>query len=146
MGVGQYLLCGVGPVVCALPLSLVAETLRLLPLQTLSGVPEWFAGITRLRGEGCPVIDLGSLLGIQQVGLRLVRVQLAQGYVALRVERVHGVVQLGDEERGDWIPLVSRATTETIASVGSWDERLLMVIDQVRLCESTRGVWKHLEG
>src|SRR5690242_14990318 len=68
-----------GPLLCALRLDEVIETMRPLETRTLAGTPAFVRGITVLRGVPTPVIDVSRLLGGGSGE--------AERYLAVRTER-----------------------------------------------------------
>jgi chemotaxis-related protein WspB len=52
----------IGPAAYSISASSVKEVVPLLPLQPMSGSPEYFAGMLTYRGQALPVIDLCSLV------------------------------------------------------------------------------------
>jgi len=50
--------------VFAVPIMLVQEVLRAVPVTKLPAAPQFLAGVTNLRGRVTPLVDLASLLGI----------------------------------------------------------------------------------
>src|SRR5215475_13442189 len=80
---------------CALPLELVIEAMRPLPVEPLAGVPPFVRGISIIRGEPTPVIDLALLLGAtRELAWRFVTIRVAEKQVALSVGAVAGIYEL----------------------------------------------------
>ncbi|WP_051799555.1 chemotaxis protein CheW [Catenuloplanes japonicus] len=52
-----------GTMLCALPLHVIVEIMRPLPIQPLAGSPHYVRGVSVVRGLAIPVLDLGRLLG-----------------------------------------------------------------------------------
>jgi purine-binding chemotaxis protein CheW len=76
---------------CALPLHVVIETMRPLPIEPLAGVPPFVRGMSIIRGEPTPVIDLALLLGaMRELPWRFVTIRSAGKQVALSVGAVAG--------------------------------------------------------
>lgn len=92
---GAALLFRAGPLLCALPLPDVVETLRPLPTRTLAGTPASVRGVCVLRGAPVPVLDAAVLLGGAAAEVsRFVAVRAPRGPVALATGPVLGVVDL----------------------------------------------------
>ncbi|HEU4347578.1 MAG TPA: chemotaxis protein CheW, partial [Actinoplanes sp.] len=51
-----------GPVLCALRLDEVIETMRPLGIRPLAGTPPYIRGISIIRGVPTPVVDVARLL------------------------------------------------------------------------------------
>lgn len=60
----QALVFAVGPERFALPLTQVREVIATQPVTSLPGSPGWLVGLTNLRGELVPVVDLTRLLDL----------------------------------------------------------------------------------
>ena len=81
-----------GAHLCGLRIAQVIETMRPLPVRRLAGVPSFVAGVSVIRGEPVPVIDLPALLcGDPQRPERYVTVRGGRRPVALAVRSVLGV-------------------------------------------------------
>jgi purine-binding chemotaxis protein CheW len=57
------LLTRVGSRTCAVPVELVSETMRPLPIAPLAAMPPFVLGLSVVRGTPVPVIDAPRLLG-----------------------------------------------------------------------------------
>ena len=55
---GASLVCRVATRICALPVGVVIETLRPLPLEPIAGAPAFVTGPAIIRGEPVPVVEL----------------------------------------------------------------------------------------
>jgi purine-binding chemotaxis protein CheW len=117
---------------CALPLRDVIETLRPLPIEPLAGAPAYVCGLSILRGSPVPVVDLGLLLGVEQVrATRLVALRVGARSAALAVGEVLGVRPLAG---GSALPpLLQQAGHGAIETLGSLDQELLLVLQGARL-------------
>jgi purine-binding chemotaxis protein CheW len=114
---------------CALPLSLVIEAMRPLPIEPLGGVPPFVRGMSIIRGEPTPVIDLALLLGApREMPWRFVTIRVAGKQVALSVGAVAGIYDL-DPRVMDRLPTLLRgASTEFVDSVRILDEQFLFAL------------------
>ncbi len=131
------LLCAVGRRVCALPVAVVIETMRPMPLEALAGMPAFVLGLAVIRGRPVPVLDLGQLLGGGHASaasiMRFVTVRVGQREVACAVATTIGVRRIPRELLGCLPPLLREAEAEVVATVGSLDRELLLVLDAARL-------------
>jgi purine-binding chemotaxis protein CheW len=92
----------VGGALYGLPMNDVQEVIGMRPLTRVFHAPEVLAGVTSLRGEVLPVIDLGALLGVRdgaEAGqdARIVVVREAAGLkrrAGLRVDELRGLREL----------------------------------------------------
>jgi purine-binding chemotaxis protein CheW len=117
---------------CALPLRDVIETLRPLPIEPLAGAPSYVCGLSILRGAPVPVVDLGLLLGVEQLrATRLVVLRAGARTVAAAVSEVLGVRTLAGD--GGLPPLLKEAGHGAIQTLGSLDRELLLVLEGARI-------------
>lgn len=130
--------------VCAIPISNVVETMRALPIAPVAGAPSALLGLAVIRGEPTPVLDLGALLASARTEVRrLVTLEVDGRAVALGVEEVLGVRRVDTARFGDMPPLLRGADSELIASIGSSDQQLLVVLHAARLVPD--AVWTSLQ-
>jgi len=128
------LLCRVHHIVCAVPLAHVIETLRPLPIEPLAGAPGYVCGLSMIRGAPVPVVDTGLLLGTEQARpTRLVTLRAGSRTVAIAVDSVIGVRALRDDDTAPLPPLLRAAGHDAVASLGSRDRELLLVLESARL-------------
>lgn len=137
-----FLIAHVGSFRCALPVGVVVETLRPLPVEPVANVPGFVMGLAVVRGEAVPVVDLGMLLG-NQAGdrARFVTIRTGSGRVALAVDAVTGLRELGGVD-GGVPPLLREAQPQMIEALGSLDADLLMVLKAGSIVPAE--VWKEL--
>jgi purine-binding chemotaxis protein CheW len=130
--------------VCALPLQHVIETMRPLPIEALAGVPRPVSGVAIIRGAAMPVVDLAWLLaGEESHPTRFVTVSADGRRVALAVDAVVGVRVIPTGSVYDLPPLLRDANGDAIATIGTLDAELLVVLRSGRLVPET--VWNALE-
>lgn len=129
----SYLLVRCRAWLCALPLAEVVETLRTLPLQPVAGAPLFVRGLSLLRGELVPVVDLALLLGGERGAAagRLVLVRAADRRLALAVDEVLRVAPL--PEMAKVAPLISQALPEQVAALAVLDGAALAVLQSTHL-------------
>lgn len=97
----QAVTFGLGEEVFAIPVTLVREILDWREPFRVPNGPEWLLGLTDVRGEGVPTVDLRSRLGLAAAGVthttRALVVEVAIGdrriTLALVVDRVLDVVE-----------------------------------------------------
>jgi purine-binding chemotaxis protein CheW len=129
-----WLLCRIGSGLCALPLGHVVEIMRPLPVEPVASPPAFVRGLSVIRGEPVPVIDLGLLLGgATGEPTRLVLIALGPRKIALAVEAVRGVRPADRARVKDLPPLLRDATGEAVAAIGTLDAELLLVLQSGRL-------------
>jgi purine-binding chemotaxis protein CheW len=123
----SVLLISAGMLRCALPLRLVIETMRPLPLHALANAPAFVCGASVIRGEPVPVVNLAALLGAGPgPAARFVLVRAGGRKVALAVEAVIGVQELGFDALAGVPPLLAHA--DALSALGTLDRELLLVL------------------
>jgi len=122
-----------GPLFCALPLADVIETMRPLSTRPLAGTPPYVRGLTILRGEPSPVIDMTRLLtGTTAEIDRYVAVRAGRGPMAcatgpvLGVQTVHATAPEGPST------MFTGASRSLIAAVGRFGTEPLLVLRSIR--------------
>jgi purine-binding chemotaxis protein CheW len=138
-------LCRVGTRFCAFPVEHVEETMRPLPLQRLPGMPAFVLGVSVIRGVATPVVDAHRLLDGQASGTptRFLTLRLNERRVALAVDAVVGVRDLGGDRLQDLPPLLQSAGAEAVASIGTLDAELLLILRGARVVPEP--LWAALE-
>jgi purine-binding chemotaxis protein CheW len=142
-----FLLCRVGVHLCALPLEVVVETMRPLPVEIVGGAPEFVSGLSIIRGVPLPVVDTGSLLGVTQSRpTRFVTVKAGKRLVVLAVDAVLGLRAIPPDSLRELPPLLGDARSELIAAIGAIDVELLLVLRTARVVPESTWAALELEG
>ncbi|MFI1988826.1 chemotaxis protein CheW [Actinoplanes sp. NPDC020271] len=122
-----------GPLFCALPLSEVIETMRPLPTRPLAGTPHYVLGLTILRGEASPVIDVTRLLtGVTGEIDRYVAVPAGRGPVACATGPVLGVQNVHATPPEGPSTMFTGASRSLVAAVGRFGTEPLLVLRSIR--------------
>jgi purine-binding chemotaxis protein CheW len=130
----SWLLCRVGLRLCALPLDNVVENLRPLPIMPLADAPRFVLGVSIIRGEPVPVVDIGSLFGERAAApRRMVTLGADGGLVALVVDSVLGVRSLGRDSVDELPPLLQDAAGDIVSAIGTLDAELLLLLRTARI-------------
>jgi purine-binding chemotaxis protein CheW len=111
--------------------------MRPLRIEPLPGAPDFVIGISRIRGEPVPVVDLGRLLGVHDdraPAPRFVLLRAGSRRVAVRVDAVMGVDSLAAPARS-LPPLLTDASAASVAALAERDQDLLFVLDAARLLQ-----------
>jgi len=128
------LICRVHTRLCALSLSAVREVLRPLPVQALAQPVDHVLGLSRIRGQLLPVLDVAALLGLADVPMqRYVVVQFGERRVALAVTAVLGLRAVALETVQALPPLLRDARHELVEAVGWLDAELLALLGSSQL-------------
>lgn len=116
---------------CAFPLAHVVEIMRALPTRALANAPEFVRGISIIRGEPLPVVDLALVLGAVSAGelTRFVVVRSGDRKVAVAVETVVGIRQAASEMLAGMPRLLSKAQPGIVTAIGALERELLLVLE-----------------
>lgn len=108
----------------------VIETMRPLPCEPLPDVPAFVRGVSIIRGEPTPVVDLAALLGDQPGHVaRLVTLRTERGRaVAVGVEAVVGLRDAAALPAETLPPLLQDAGTTLIDTLTRLDGALLTML------------------
>jgi purine-binding chemotaxis protein CheW len=144
---GLSLLCHVGHLLVALPITAVVETMRPLPIAPLDGAPRFVRGLSIIRGVPIPVVDAAALLGAPAAAAptppeRFVALRAGDHRVALAVTRIAGVRELPDAELHALPPLLAHAHPEVVSAIGALDSQLVLVLQAARIVPES--VWQAL--
>lgn len=130
---------------CAFPLHHVAEVMRPLPIKHVAGTPGFVLGVSVIRGTPVPVVDLKALLenceNSPSFG-RFLTLKVEDRQVVIGVDSVVGLRNMDLTQLGELPPLLQYVTADLIASVGSRDAQLLLVLRAARIL--TDEVWTAL--
>jgi purine-binding chemotaxis protein CheW len=121
-----------GPLLCALPLDEVIETMRPLETRALAGTPAFVRGLSVLRGVPTPVIDVARLLaGVPGDVERYVAVRTERGPVALATGTVLGIRDTG-AETAEAHPALLGGSHRLVAGVGTFGSEPLLLMQSMR--------------
>lgn len=139
----DYLTFSADGALYAVPVNRVQEILDLQPVAPMPNAPAHFMGITDLRGQNIPIVDLRRLLGLfdgeSTPQTRFVVVQItsqakANFIIGLRTDRVIEVTRLDDDtlgaiDDGGLLGWSGRA----VAGIGRRNGQVISVLDLDRL-------------
>jgi len=130
---------------CALPLTHVAETMRPLPIEPFGGAPAFVKGVSIVRGEPLPIVDLGALLGLEGEAApsRLLTLRVGERHLALAVEAVLGIREVDTSVLEDVPPLLGDGVSDMVATLSALEGELLLVLRAGRLLPES--MWAELE-
>jgi len=122
-----------GPLLCALRLDEVVETMRPLDTQPLAGTPAFVRGISVLRGVPTPVIDVARLLGGGSTEAhRFVAVRTERGAVALATGPVLGIRDVDANATAGHPALLGARSSRLVAGVGMVGAEPLLLLQSMR--------------
>jgi purine-binding chemotaxis protein CheW len=117
-----------------LPVAAVIEVTRPLPVERLVGAPEFVLGLSVIRGEPIPVVDLAHLLsGRPGTPSRFVVVRVSGRRVALAVDAVVGIREVPQAQVHQLPPLLQAGEGRGVAAMGALDADLLLVLNSAHL-------------
>ncbi len=123
--------------VFAVPIMMVQEVLRAVPVTQLPGAPDFLAGVTNLRGRVTPLVDLARMLGITvpagEVDNFLIVCRIDDMQIGLQVRAIdtmHRAPQ-GDIEWG--IEIQVGVAADLLAGLLKVDDRLIKILSVSRL-------------
>lgn len=123
-----------GPLLCALRLDEVIETMRPLATHPLAGTPAFVTGICIMRGIPSLVIDVARLLGGARAEVvRFIAVRTERGAVAFATGKIHGVRPVGADGTPRHDALLGAAPARLIAAVGTIDAEPVLLLQSMRL-------------
>jgi purine-binding chemotaxis protein CheW len=150
------LVCQIGKRVCALPADRVGETMRPLPITPIPDAPLHVLGMTVVRGEPMPVLDLCRLLGeVPTTASRFVTISAADrkageaveapsnaGFatVVLAVDQVEGIRRLPRTSLHRMPTMLQGQMPLLVSAVSPQDTALMLVLDSVRLLATVEGI------
>jgi purine-binding chemotaxis protein CheW len=128
----SWLLCRTGSRHFALPMQQVVETMRMLPIEAVTGCPSIVRGLSVIRGAPTPVIDVALLFDSQSDQCeRLVTVRTGKRTIALATQAVVGVWESADGELDDLPPLLGNV--EAISGLKMLDQQLVFLLHVARI-------------
>lgn len=131
-----FLVLRVGKLVCGLPLATVIEVMRCLPVVAISNLPRFVMGVSRIRANRVPVVNLRELFEpgcAQATPTRLVTIRVGARVVALAVDAVIGARELDRALLEKVPPLLKSAPPNVLAAIGFLDREFLMALDGSRM-------------
>jgi len=141
----RALIVTAGSRACAIPVQYVGETMRPLPVTRMLGTPRFVRGLSIIRGEPVPVVDLRLLLENDESSAacdRFVTIKTGERRVALAVDTVVGLRDLDPTRTQELPPLLNNMNADLIEAIGRSDEELLFVLRATRLVPEE--VWASL--
>jgi len=144
-GSAACLLARVGSRTCAVPVELISETMRPLPIEPLAGMPSFVLGLSVVRGAPVPVIDAARMLGIADAAPpgRFVSLRIGARVAVLAVSAVLGVRTITRDSLESLPPLVGEASADFVEAIGTLDSGLLLILRTGRIVPPS--VWAALD-
>jgi len=122
-----------GPLLCALRLDEILETMRPMETLPLAGTPAFVLGISVLRGVPTPVLDVSRLLrGGPGEPRRYITVRTERGPVAMATGEVIGIRAVQPESAGGHPALLGGASSRLVAGVDTVGVEPLLLLQSMR--------------
>ncbi len=119
---------------CALPVTLAIETMRPLPVRTVSSELPGVLGVAVIRGGNVPVIDVGALFGDPGGAYeRFITIDVAGRVIALAVRAVLGVHRVNGASWQALPKLLGASDEKIVAAIARADDDLVLALDAGRL-------------
>lgn len=126
------------------------EIINQTELTSIPNAPDFVEGVTNLRGEIVPIINLDRRLGINDLerekeDTKIIIVEFENTLVGMEVEDVEGIIRLSTENIGEAPKITQGVNKEYISGVGKLEDKnkLLILLDLNKIL--TRNELKQLE-
>ena len=127
----QWLLCRTATRCFAFPAANVSETMRVLPVEPVAGVPPFVLGLSVIRGEPVPVIDTAQLVGERSHSFeRFITVRAGGRVTAFAIDCVIGIRAISEQDLEDLPTLL--VGNEVIDAIAALDEGLTFFLNAAR--------------
>ncbi|MGM0437825.1 MAG: chemotaxis protein CheW [Bacillota bacterium] len=126
------------------------EIINQTELTSIPNAPNFVEGVTNLRGEIVPIINLDKRLGInnhdqEKEESKIIIVEFENTLVGMEVEDVEGIIRLSTDDIGKAPKITQGVNQEYISGVGKLEDenKLLILLDLNKIL--TRDEIKQLE-
>jgi purine-binding chemotaxis protein CheW len=127
----------------AFPISYVISIEKLDGMTAIPHMPDYVTGITKVRGDLIPVIDLEKVLYGRDIQvdekIRLIVLQTAELSMGVLVKDAKEILEI-PEENLKQPGLIAYQKTRFITGVANFDKRMIMLIDPGTLIQSLEGI------
>ncbi len=115
----------------------VQEINRMLNITKVPNSPEFIDGVVNLRGRIIPVMDLRTRLGMPRIEhdnkTRIIVVELEENTIGFIVDEVSEVLRIPKSITEPPPPMVAGINSDYITAVGKLEDRLLILLDLVKI-------------
>lgn len=123
-----------------LNIAAVESIIKMQTITTVPHAPHFVEGVTNLRGQVLPVVDLRRRFGLSQKDeskdTRIIVVEINGSTVGMIVDAVTEVLRVADESIEPPSPLVTTVDSAFITGVAKLDERLVILLDLAKVFNS----------
>ncbi len=126
----------------------VEGIIKMQPITVVPHTPAFVEGVTNLRGEVLPVIDLRRRFGLptdvtRGKDTRIVVVEIDGKKVGMVVDAVSEVLRVADEAIEPPSPIVTTVDSAFIRGIAKVDERLIILVDLARVLSTDEQASLH---
>jgi purine-binding chemotaxis protein CheW len=129
----QYVVFKLGEEEYGIEILMVQEIIRPIKTTKLPNSPDYVLGITNLRGNVIPIVDLKQRFNLpiskETEGTRIIVVKQGNNAVGIYVDQVQEVVHINDKEIKLCEEIYSRIDKEFINGVASLNGRLVILLN-----------------
>ncbi len=115
----------------------VEGIVNMLPITAVPDAPEFIDGVTNLRGEVLPVMDLRKRFGLQvreaTKETRIVVVEMEGSKVGMVVDSVSEVLRVDEEAIEPPSPVMTSVDSAFITGIAKIDDRLVILVNLAKL-------------
>jgi purine-binding chemotaxis protein CheW len=133
----QIVIFGLADEDYGLDIDSVESIISMLPITAVPDAPEFVDGVTNLRGEVLPVVDLRKRLGLplkeETKDTRIVVTEVDGSKVGIVVDEVSEVLRVAEEDIEPPSPLVAPVESDFIVGIAKAQERLIILLNPARL-------------
>lgn len=127
----------------AFPILYVVSIEKMEGMTAIPHMPDYVTGITKVRGELIPVIDLEKVLYNRDIQVeektRLIVIETAEISMGVLVRDAKEILEIPAENLKQ-PGLIAYQKTSFITGVANFDKRMIMLIDPETLIQSLEGV------
>lgn len=129
----EYLAFTIGAEEYGIDILTVQEIRGCDPVTRIAGAPPFVRGVTNLRGDIVPVVDMRMKLGLGSVQYDaftvVIVLNIEDRVVGMVVDRVSDVLTLRDQDIRPAPDLVATVDTRHVLGLGTIDGRMLILLD-----------------
>jgi len=129
----QFVTFTIGNEAYGIPVEVVGEVIHMQPVADVPGVPPFIEGITNLRGNVVPVVNVRMRLGLPQApengDERIMVVEHNGESIGFLVDDVQEVVEVAVSDIEPPSPVVCSADTDFILGIAKTDAGFVIVLD-----------------
>lgn len=139
-GYGQYVLFRSSGEMYGMDVAAIREIIRPGAITAVPQTPEHIEGVTRIRGEVIPVVDMARRLGLEPedrgIHARVLVLELERCTAGLLVDSAQEVIDIPEEDVDPQPPIMASDNTAYLRGVARVDDRLVMLVDAEQLMMS----------